>query len=162
MSVDFAAKSASLLSAESEFIHEVGIARLVIRGVVSTTNALGNIFHALEQGSIAVLMITYERNAYGLCDLSIALQEEQVSATQVILGSLDDTVRYQTLVEEKGLARISMMRSGEFSRSQTVAYLLAALKQAEVPVCMLSVSEMKISCVIEERLLYPALQSLRG
>jgi len=160
--VDFVAKSASLLSAETDFKHEVGIARMVVMGVVPTTNALGDIFHALEHGGIEVLMITYEPNAYGLCDLSIALQEEQVRATRVIIESLDDTVRYQALVEERGLARISMVRSGEFSRSQTVAYLLGALKQAEVSVSMLSVSEMKISCVIEDRLLSPALQSLRG
>ncbi|MHB1629623.1 MAG: ACT domain-containing protein [Bacilli bacterium] len=143
----------------TELTYEAGVACLALLGVSSCAKTLVGAFSVLAAEHIPVLMIAYSETATGH-DISIALKEAYAARAYRAFHSVADQLSYQTLVEETGLARISLSGVGMVSNPGVASRMFIALQDVRATVRMLSTSEMKISCVIEGRLLHRAVRSV--
>ncbi len=144
----------------TELSYEAGVACVALLGVSSSAKTLVGAFSVLDAEHIPVLMIAYGETAMDRHDISIAIKEAHAARAYRAFRSLADQLSYKTLVEETGLARISLSGVGMVSNPGVASRMFIALQDVRATVRMLSTSEMKISCVIEGRLLHRAVRSV--
>ena len=144
----------------TELSYEAGVACLALLGVASGAQTLVGAFSVLAAEQIPVLMIAHGETAVGGYTISIATKEAHAARAYRAFRSFADRLSYSTLVEETGLARISLSGVGMVSNPGVASRMFVALQDVRATVRMLSTSEMKISCVIEGRLLHRAVRSV--
>lgn len=145
----------------NDVIREDDIALFGLMNIAPQPGSLADTFSALAQEGISVLMIGYSEKESRTRDLSIMVQEDQTVATREILHSFATELRYHSLLEETGLTRMSIDRSGASSQSQTLSLLVECMKQLHISLRMLSVSGMNIACVLDLRRTDPMIARLR-
>jgi len=146
----------------SDVIREDDITLFGLMNIAPQPGALADAFSSLAQHGISVLMIGYSDKASRSRDLSIMVQENHTVITREILHSFAPELHYQALLEETGLTRMSIDRSGLLGQSQTLSLLAECMKHLHLSLRLLSVSGMNISCVLALRRTDPVIAKLRS
>lgn len=69
-------------------------------------------------------------------------------------------IQYEKLESEQNLAKVSIVGSGMVSNPGVAARMFEALTENDVPIKMISTSEIKVSTVVPERKMVEAAQVL--
>ncbi len=118
---------------------------------------LSDLFSALAEKNILVDIITQSQSEGGQ-RLAFSVNQEDVHATEALLKRFLNT---QVKVEAMpSMAKISVVGVGMKNHPGVAARFFAVLKRLEIPVHLVTTSEIKISAVIESQHLQPAAQGL--
>jgi len=141
------------------------VTRVTVEGFDPGTPILRDLFTRIAEAGINVDVIVHDRLRQG---------EQQSVGFTIPTADLNDTLKAIELVKqaggcagvvvkaESGLAKVSTVGVGMRSHSGVASRFFSVLAKAEVPVLMVTTSEIKISCVIPEPLADLASQVLHA
>ena len=122
----------------------------------------GSIFHCLSQANINVDMIIQNISEDGLADVTFSCPTSQVNAARVSLetGKADKVFNYAKLVEDKQVAKISIVGIGMRSHSGVAQTMFKTLGEENINIKVISTSEIKISVLVDGKYLELAVKAL--
>jgi len=137
-------------------------AKVTIVGIRDKPGMAGSVFHCLSQANINVDMIIQNISEDGLADVTFSCPTSQVDAARKSLekGKADKAFNYAKLVEDKQVAKISIVGIGMRSHSGVAQTMFKTLGEENINIKVISTSEIKISVLVDGKYLELAVQAL--
>lgn len=135
-------------------------AKITIRHVSDSPGVAATIFGEIARNDINVDMIVQNVSAHGATDLSFTVAKSDLQKALEVARKLADRVDAHSVEADEDVAKISAVGVGMRSHSGVAEKMFQALADRKINIQMISTSEIKISCVIDEPMAEEALQAV--
>jgi aspartate kinase len=135
-------------------------AKLTIVGVPDQPGIAAKIFVAIAEAAINVDMIIQNVSQDSLTDISFTVPRGDLKSAMSLVRDLAKEVRARTVEVNEAIAKVSLVGVGMRSHSGVAARMFATLSREGINIMMNSTSEIKISCVVEEKYMELAVRGL--
>jgi aspartate kinase len=152
--------------AEMEAIPVSGVAfstheaRVSITRVPDRPGIAARFFEPVAQANIVVDLIIQNTSIDGLTDLTFTVPKGDLAKTLEIVGQVANDIGAEQVLSDEHIAKVSIIGVGMRNHSGIASRMFAALAGAGINIMMISTSEIKISCVIEDKYLELAVRVL--
>lgn len=126
-------------------------ARITLTKVPDRPGIAGKIFTPMAKAGIVVDMIIQNTRAGGLTDLTFTVSTPDYKKAVEIQKSLAREIGAENVYSDENIAKVSIIGVGMRSHAGIAAKMFSALADENVNIMMISTSEIKVSCVIEEK-----------
>ncbi|MCL6548607.1 MAG: aspartate kinase [Alicyclobacillus sp.] len=124
------------------------VARIALIGVPHRQSVLSSVFGELADRGVNVDVIVQSVVRTSEVDVSFTVKEDDSNRALRVLRELQGRLGYRDLVCENGLAKVSIVGAGMISNPGVAAQMFGVLEGADIPVKMVSTSEIKVSCIV--------------
>ncbi|EGA89065.1 aspartate kinase [Planococcus donghaensis MPA1U2] len=129
---------------------EPGVARVTVTYKKPFNGSLANIFNKLAENHIDVDIIVQSISDEFPPSVSFSISQESLEETRRVLLESQEEIGFLSMNVEVGLSKVSIVGSGMVSNPGVAARMFDILRAEEIPVKMVSTSEIKISVVVPE------------
>lgn len=136
------------------------ITRVTVIGLPNSLTSLSTIFTTLATNHINVDIIIQSTTAEETTNLSFSIKTESLEEALLVLENNKDSLKFDRIESEVGLAKVSIVGSGMISNPGVAAEMFEALAKNQIQVKMVSTSEIKVSTVVEKEHMLNAVQVL--
>ncbi|WP_067620653.1 aspartate kinase [Alicyclobacillus acidiphilus] len=136
------------------------VARIAVIGVPVQEHGLAVIFSELAAHGVNVDVIVQSVVDEAAVDVSFTVNEADVSRAVSVVSELQETLGFKKIESESKLAKVSIVGAGMISNPGVAAQMFVTLRDAGIPIHMVSTSEIKVSCVVRAGDVEPAVQAL--
>ncbi|HXX74844.1 MAG TPA: aspartate kinase [Nitrospiraceae bacterium] len=137
-------------------------AKVTIVGVPDKPGIAARIFGPVAQANILVDMIIQNVSQAGLTDISFTIPRADLKKAVPLIQSMAKDIDAKSVSVTEAIAKVSLVGVGMRSHSGVAAKMFEVLSREGVNIMMISTSEIKISCVIDEKYLELAMRSLHS
>lgn len=156
----FTETEGTIVVKEGEMIEEVVVsgvtsdkdqAKVSLLGVPDTPGVAARIFQEIADTHINIDMIIQNISHEGTTDISFTVSKKDLDSTLKIAEILKAKIGCQNISTDKNIAKVSAIGIGMKSHVGIAARMFRALADEGINIQMISTSEIKISCVIDDR-----------
>ena len=144
----------------SAVAHDTGEGKLVIRGVPDKPGVAARVFTALADENVNIDMIVQNVSEDGTTDISCTLPLADGPRATRLLEALLPEIGAQGINFDTDIAKVSLVGAGMKTHPGVAAAMFSCLSDAAVNIEMISTSTIRISVVIREADVLPAVQAI--
>lgn len=144
----------------SAIVHNANEVKVTLTGVEDQPGTAAKIFDVLAEKSINVDMIVQNVGTEGSADLSFTMERSDLPRVGEIKDRLKDAISAKDMLVDEKIAKISAVGVGMKSHTGVAARMFKALAARGINILMISTSEIKISCVVQEEYMELAVRAL--
>ncbi len=126
-------------------------AKITLKEVPDQPGIAANIFEPLASASISVDMIIQNVSEQGHTDLSFTLAQEELNEAMTIMNKVAKKIHATHISSDAKIAKLSIVGAGMRSHSGVAAQIFKTLSAHKINILMISTSEIKVSCIIEQK-----------
>jgi aspartate kinase len=126
-------------------------AKVTLKEVPDQPGIAANIFQPLASASISVDMIIQNVSEQGHTDLSFTLAREELDEAMVITNKVAKKIHATQVIADAKIVKISIVGAGMRSHSGVAAEIFKTLSANKINILMISTSEIKVSCIVEQK-----------
>src|SRR5258706_2861314 len=138
------------------------VAKVTILAVPDRPGVARIVFEPLAEAGINVDMIVQNVGHEGATDVSFTVPRDQLGRAGKVLAPVVTTLGAAGLKTDATVAKVSIVGAGLHSAPGYAARMFGGLADPGVNIEMISTSQVRITCVIEETKLAAALEALHG
>ncbi|WP_461833853.1 aspartate kinase [Desulfothermus sp.] len=135
-------------------------ARITLTEVYDEPGVAAAIFEPLAAHNIVVDMIVQNPSHEGRTDITFTVSRKEMDDAIKIIERIKDQIGAKEVFYDKKVAKVSVIGVGMRNHSGVAAIAFRALKSENINILMISTSEIKISCLIEEKYTELAVRTL--
>lgn len=135
-------------------------AKVTIVGVPDRPGIAARIFGPIAGANIIVDMIIQNVGQGSLTDLSFTIPRADLLKATSLVQRVAKDIEAKSVAMTESIAKVSLVGVGMRTHSGVAAKMFQVLSQEGINIMMISTSEIKISCVIEEQHLQKAMRAL--
>ena len=144
----------------SGLTHDLKQSKISIIGIKDTPGIASKIFKPIGEAGIIVDMIVQNISTKGETDLTFTVPKEDLNKTVKILQNNKSKLSYSSLIKDEKIALVSIVGAGMKTHTGIATRMFTSLAKAKINISMISTSEIKISCVINQSQCKKAITSL--
>ncbi len=137
-------------------------AKITIVGVPDKPGIAARIFGPVAEANINVDMIIQNVSQGDMTDLSFTVPRADLEKAVPIIQAVAKNIEAKSVSITEAIAKVSLIGVGMRSHSGVAAKTFGILSRERINIMMISTSEIKISCVIDEKYLELAMRSLHA
>jgi len=126
-------------------------ARITITKVPDTPGIAAQIFEPVFKSGIVVDMIVQNTSEEGITDLTFTVLKSDFYNTMKLVSEVAETIGAERVLGDEHIAKISIIGVGMRTHAGVAQKMFKTLASENINIMMISTSEIKISCVIEEK-----------
>lgn len=136
--------------------------RIVVCDVQDNPGTAAILFDGLAKENISVDMIiqSYARKALNTNDIAFTIDKGDLTRTKLILDKLKSELNYSNIFVDDTIAKISIVGAGMIDRPGIAAKMFKTLASLNINIKMISTSEIKISCLVDQARSNDAVEAL--
>lgn len=135
-------------------------ARITISNVADTPGIASKIFWPISDAGIVVDMIIQNTRAGELTDMTFTVPRDDYQRAMRIVRDIADSLGAKEVTGADNIAKISIVGVGMRNHSGIATTMFHILAKEGINIQMISTSEIKVSCVIEEKYTELAVRAL--
>jgi aspartate kinase len=135
-------------------------AKITIVGVPDKPGIAARIFGSVAEAHINVDMIIQNMSQAAMTDLSFTVPRADLRKAVPLIQSVAKDIEAKSVSVTEAMAKVSLIGVGMRSHSGVAAKMFEVLAREGINIMMISTSEIKISCVIDEKYLELAMRAL--
>ena len=140
--------------------------QIVVMDVPDRPGIAGRIFSRLAQQNVSVDMIIQsmkkEHDGNIVNDIAFTVNDEDLTEALKTLEKVKEDLGAAQVVHDTSVAKISIVGIGMIDQPGVAANMVEALADSDINIRMISTSEIKISCLIDQALTKKAVQELHN
>jgi len=137
-------------------------ARITLKNVPDRPGIAARIFTPVAEAGICVDMIIQNTRASGATDLTFTVPRADYRKALAIERQVAAEIGAEEVLGDESIAKVSVTGVGMRSHPGVAARMFATLAREGINILMISTSEIRISCVIEQKYAELAVQSLHS
>jgi len=137
-------------------------AKITILGVPDRPGIAARIFGPVAEANILVDMIIQNVGQGSLTDISFTIPRGDIRKAVDLVQRVVKEIEAKSMTVTESIAKVSLVGVGMRTHSGVAAKMFEVLSRESVNIQMISTSEIKISCVIDEKYLELAIRSLHA
>lgn len=126
-------------------------ARITIRKVPDQPGIASRIFEPVFRSGIVVDMIVQNTSEEGLTDITFTVPKPDFQKTLKLVGEVAQEVGAQKVLGDEHIAKVSVIGVGMRTHAGVAKRMFTALADENINIMMISTSEIKLSCLIDEK-----------
>ncbi|MFP4087593.1 MAG: aspartate kinase, partial [Desulfobacteraceae bacterium] len=126
-------------------------ARVTIKKVPDQPGTASKIFDPIFKTGIVVDMILQNTSEAGLTDLTFTVPKTDFYKTMKLVSEVAEEIGAEKVLGDEDIAKVSIIGVGMRTHAGVAKKMFEALAAENINIMMISTSEIKISCVIEEK-----------
>ena len=126
-------------------------ARITIRKVPDRPGISSRLFKPVSDAGIVVDVIVQNTNEDGYTDLTFTVAEPDFQKAMKLVGDVAGEIGAEKVIGDMDIAKVSIVGAGMRSHAGVAQKMFQALAEENINIIMISTSEIKVSCVIEEK-----------
>ncbi len=131
--------------------HNKDEARITLKKVPDQPGVAAKIFTPISESGILVDMIIQNTRAGGQTDLTFTVPKAQFAKALEIEKKIAEEIGAQDVFGDKNIAKVSVIGVGMKNHSGVASIMFHTLAKENINIIMISTSEIRISCIIEEK-----------
>lgn len=135
-------------------------AKITLAHVPDKPGVAATIFNEIGENEIVVDMIVQNISTEGFTDMTFTVPKTDFKKTLALTKKLVKELGVKKIVSDNKIAKISLVGVGMKTHSGVASKMFTALADKGINIMMISTSEIKISCVIEEKYTELAVRTL--
>jgi aspartate kinase len=135
-------------------------ARITITKVPDRPGIAASIFSPITDADIVVDMIIQNTRAEELTDMTFTVPEKDYEEAMAIVKRVAKEIGAEQVAGDKNIAKVSIVGVGMRDHSGVASKMFDILARHGINILMISTSEIKISCIIEEKYTELAVRAL--
>lgn len=126
-------------------------AKITIKGVPDRPGIAATIFSALAKEAINVDVIIQNISSEGNTDLSFTVNKTDLDRSLTVCNDIATEIGVKEILADEDIAKVSIVGVGMRSHAGVAAKMFEVLAANSINIQMISTSEIKISCVVDEK-----------
>jgi len=135
----------------SAVTHDKDQARITLKKVEDQPGVAAKIFSPIAEAGIVVDMIIQNTRVEGQTDLTFTVPKEHFSTAMDIERKVAREIDAEDVLGDKNIAKVSVVGVGMKNHSGVASMMFSTLARENINILMISTSEIRISCIIEEK-----------
>ena len=135
-------------------------ARFVIRGVPDKPGVAGKFFGALAEANVVVDVIVQTPSHDGKTDMAFTVGRVDFERAREVTERMSKLLDAGTVETEQGIAKVSIVGVGMRNHAGVAARMFQVLADEGINIRVISTSEIKVTCLIDEKYAELAVRSL--
>jgi aspartate kinase len=135
----------------SAVTHDKDQARITLKKVEDQPGVAAKIFSPIAEAGIVVDMIIQNTRVEGQTDLTFTVPKEHFSTAMEIERKVAQEIGAEDVLGDKKIAKVSVVGVGMKNHSGVATMMFSTLARENINIMMISTSEIRISCIIEEK-----------
>ncbi len=140
---------------------ERSVARVTLHGIADRPGIAAAIMMPLAEAGISIDVIVQNVSSHGLTDMSFTVGQEYLQRVAEIT-SQNTEVGYSDIATRDGLAKVSVVGTGMTNSPGYAARMFRALADANVNIEMITTSEIRITCIVDQKHVATAARALHS
>jgi len=140
--------------------HDLDVAKITVPGVPDRPGIAARIFVALAEAGISVDTIVQNASLENITDLTFTVAKSQLIAAMKVVEPLAREMGARECVTDARLGKVSIVGTGMQNAPGYAARMFRALSDADVNIQLISTSEIRITCIIDETRVKDAVRAL--
>lgn len=136
------------------------VARIAVYDVPDRPGIAKALFEALAQESINVDMIVQSAMRDGINDIAFTVARDDLPKALEVTEKVKEKIGASFVAYDDKVAKVSIVGAGMITNPGVAAGMFACLAEEGINIHMISTSEIKVSCIIDEERLTPAVRAL--
>ena len=134
----------------SAVTHDKDQARITLKKVPDQPGIAAKIFSPIADAGIIVDMIIQNTRAGGQTDLTFTVPQADFHKAMALEKKVTEEINAEAVFGDENIAKVSVIGVGMKNHSGVASIMFNALSKANINILMISTSEIRISCIIEE------------
>jgi len=126
-------------------------AKITLRRVPDKPGIAARVFHAVSKENINIDVIIQNMSSEGFTDISFTVASSDLKGAMTAVKKIARTIKAGQVIADPDIAKLSVVGVGMRSHAGVAETMFRSLAKAKVNIQMISTSEIKISCVIDEK-----------
>jgi aspartate kinase len=139
---------------------DLDVAKITIVGIPDKPGVATSLFEPLVESNINVDTIVQNASIQGITDLTFSVSREDVERTLMIILPVAESIKAQKVVHSENLAKVSIVGVGMQNAPGYAARMFRTLYDAGVNIELITTSEIRITCIVDEDKIPLAVRSL--
>jgi aspartate kinase len=135
----------------SSVTHDKDQARITLKKVPDKPGVASKIFTPIATTGIVVDMIIQNTRAGGQTDLTFTVPKADFKQALEIEKKIAEEIKAEDVFGDEKIAKVSVIGVGMKDHSGVASTMFTALAKENINIMMISTSEIRISCIIEEK-----------
>lgn len=129
-------------------VHDLDVSRITLTGIKTGPGTMSRVFTPLAEAGVSVDVIV-ENGVTGedAADVAFTVRRGDFREALRLAGDVADSLGGRVAGEEE-LGKVSVVGTGMLNRPGHAARMFASLGEAEIPIRMVSTSEIQVTCVL--------------
>lgn len=142
--------------------HNKNEARITLRKVPDTPGIASKILSPISGAGIQVDMIIQNTRSGNMTDLTFTVSKNDYQSALDISKQTAKEIEAEEVIGDENIAKISVVGVGMRSHSGVASKMFSSLAAENINILMISTSEIRISCVVEEKYTELAVRTLHN
>lgn len=126
-------------------------ARITVRRVPDRPGIAAQIFGPISKSGIVVDMIIQNTSEDGITDLTFTVPKSEFYKTMKLVSDVAKEIGAERVLGDEDIAKVSIVGVGMRIHAGVALKMFETLANENINIMMISTSEIKVSCVIEEK-----------
>ncbi|MCX5749640.1 MAG: aspartate kinase [Candidatus Saganbacteria bacterium] len=140
--------------------HDENVAKIGVLQVPDKPGIASKIFTALAESNISVDMIIQSIHGGNVADMAFTVAHSDLKKALEVVNGVAKKIGAKEVVSDDSVAKISLVGIGMVGAPGVAAKMFESLAKNDINIQMISTSEIRISCVVDEKLAKKAVQVL--
>ncbi len=135
-------------------------ARITVKKVPDKPGIAASIFNPISDANIVVDMIIQNTREGNLTDMTFTVPKGDYEQAMEIVKRTADKIGAESVAGDKGISKVSIVGVGMRNHAGVASKMFDILAKHGVNILMISTSEIKVSCIIEDKFTELAVRAL--
>ncbi len=144
----------------SGIAHDTNVAKITIIGVPDRPGIAAAIFEPLAQANISVDTIVQNASVNKITDLTFTVAKSDLASAMSIVEPVCKAIGARECVSDSKLGKVSIVGAGMQSAPGYAARMFKALHEKGINIELITTSEIRITCIIDEARIGDAVRTL--
>ncbi|MFP4641188.1 MAG: aspartate kinase [Dehalococcoidia bacterium] len=144
----------------SGIAHDSNIAKVTVIGVPDKPGIASSVFEALAAANISVDTIVQNASIDRITDVTFTVGRNDLDSAMEVVKSVAESIGARDCVSDNTVGKVSIIGSGIQSAPGYASRMFRALSDQNINIELISTSEIRITCIIEEAKVPEAVRTL--
>jgi aspartate kinase len=140
--------------------HDLDVAKITVVGVPDRPGIAASIFESLTKANISVDTIVQNASINNITDLTFTVAKSQLAKAMEVVKPIAKSIGARECVSDSKLGKVSIIGTGMQNTPGYAARMFSALSEHGINIELITTSEIRITCIIDEARVKDAVQAL--
>jgi len=140
--------------------YDLDVAKVTVVGVPDQPGIAASIFQPLAKAGISIDTIVQNASLYNITDLTFTMTKGDLAAAMDVVEPIAKSIAAKECATDSKLGKVSIVGTGMQNTPGYAAKMFETLSQQEINIQLITTSEIRITCIIDETRVKDAVHAL--
>lgn len=140
--------------------HDLDVAKVTVTSIPDQPGVAASIFEPLAKAGISIDTIVQNASSANLTDLTFTVAKSDIKKAMEVINPIAKNLKAKEVVADSKLGKVSIVGTGMQNTPGFAARMFSALSKEGINIQLITTSEIRITCIIDESRVKEAVQAL--